>query len=109
MKKVAIIQQAPYLLDKKNTISKAVDIINAVSDQGAELIIFPEAFIAGYPAWIWRLRPGSDWEICEELHVRLFKNSIDLSSDDLEPMLKAAKEKRVRRLQRNPVLACIPA
>lgn len=95
MKKVAIIQEAPYILDKARTIKKAVEIINSVSEQGAELIVFPEAFIPGYPAWIWRLRPGSDWGICEELHARLLKNSIDLSSDDLKPILEAAKEKSV--------------
>ena len=95
MKTIAIIQEAPCILDKKMTIEKAVAIINSVADKGAELIVFPEAFIPGYPAWIWRLRPGGDWGICEELHVRLLKNSIDLSSDDLEPMLRAAKDKCV--------------
>ncbi|MBL4762145.1 MAG: carbon-nitrogen hydrolase family protein [Gammaproteobacteria bacterium] len=95
MKKIAIIQEAPYVLDKERTIKKAVEIINSVSAQGAELIVFPEAFIPGYPAWIWRLRPGDDWEVCEELHARLLKNSIDLSSDDLKPMLETAKEKSV--------------
>jgi nitrilase len=95
MKKIAIIQESPYVLDKERTIRKAVDIINSVSKQGAELIIFPEAFIPGYPAWVWRLRPGSDWGISEELHVRLLKNSIDISSNDLRPILDAAKEKSV--------------
>lgn len=95
MTKIAIIQEAPYVLDKERTINKAVEIINSVSEQGAELIVFPEAFIPGYPAWIWRLRPGGDWGTTEELHVRLLKNSIDLSSDDLNPLLKAAKEQRV--------------
>ena len=95
MKKIAIIQESPYVLDKERTIGKAVEIINSVSDQGAKLIVFPEAFIPGYPAWIWRLRPGGDWGICEELHVRLLKNSVDLSSDDLKPMLAAANDKNV--------------
>lgn len=95
MKKIAIIQEAPYVLDKKNTIEKAVEIINEASKQGAELIVFPEAFIPGYPAWIWRLRPGGDWGICEELHVKLLNNAVDLSSDDLKPMLNAARENSV--------------
>jgi len=95
MTKVAIIQQAPYVLDKVRTIKKAAEIIHSVAEQGAKLIVFPEAFIPGYPAWIWRLRPGSDWSVCEELHNRLLKNSIDLSSDDLKPMLAAAREKAV--------------
>jgi len=95
MKKIAIVQEAPYVLDKENTIKKAAKIIDSVSEQGAELIVFPEAFVPGYPAWIWRLRPGGDWGVSEELHVRLLKNSIDLSSDDLEPMLEAAKKNGV--------------
>jgi len=77
------------------TIKKAAEIIDSVSAQGAKLVIFPEAFIPGYPAWIWRLRPGADWTINEELHVRLLNNSVDLSSDELKPMLEAAKKNDV--------------
>ncbi|NQX89958.1 MAG: carbon-nitrogen hydrolase family protein [Halioglobus sp.] len=95
MSKIAIIQEAPCVLDRDNTIKKAVDIVNAVAEQGAELIVFPEAFIPGYPAWIWRLRPGGDWGICEELHGRLLKNAIDLSSNEIDPICQAAKEKGV--------------
>lgn len=95
MKKIALIQEAPYVLDKERTIQKAVEIINSVSEQGAELVVFPEAFIPGYPAWIWRLTPAGDWGINEGLHVRLLKNSIDLNSDDLKPILKAAKDKSI--------------
>jgi len=95
MKKVAIIQEAPYVLDKVRTIKKAAELINKVAEQGAQLIVFPEAFIPGYPAWIWRLRPGGDWGTSEEIHVRLLKNSVDLSSNDLKPMLDAAKDKGV--------------
>jgi len=95
MKKIALIQEAPYVLDKERTIQKAVEIIYSVAENGADLVVFPEAFIPGYPAWIWRLRPGGDWGISEELHVRLLKNSIDLTSDDLKPILKAANEKSI--------------
>jgi len=95
MPKVAIIQEAPCVLDREGTVKKAAEIINTVSDQGAELIVFPEAFIPGYPAWIWRLRPGGDWGVSEELHARLLRNSIDLSTNDLKPMLEAAKANNV--------------
>jgi len=95
MAKIAIIQEAPYVLDKARTVEKAAHIINIVAAQGAKLIVFPEAFIPGYPAWIWRLRPGGDWGVSEELHTRLFKNAIDLSSDDLKPMLLAARSNQV--------------
>ncbi len=95
MKKIAIIQEAPVVLDKIATIKKAAEIITSVASQGAELIVFPEAFIPGYPAWIWRLRPGADYATSEELHKKLLKNSVDLSSDDLKPILEATKAKGV--------------
>jgi len=94
MTKIAIIQESPVVLDKNKTIEKAVDIINKVSAQGAELIIFPESFIPGYPAWIWRLKPGGDWGVSESLHARLLKNSIDINNDDLAPIQMAAKKNR---------------
>ena len=53
MHKVAIIQEAPYVLDKVGSIKKAAELINSVAAQGAKLIVFSEAFIPGYPAWIW--------------------------------------------------------
>jgi len=95
MAKIAIIQEAPYVLDKVKTVEKAAQIIDTVAAQGAELIVFPEAFIPGYPAWIWRLRPGGDWGVSEELHTRLLKNAVDLSSDDLAPIMNAAKSNKV--------------
>lgn len=95
MKRIAIIQEAPCVLDKLGSIAKAVGLINSASDQGAELIVFPEAFIPGYPAWIWRLRPGGDWGTCEELHARLLRNSVDLSTDDLKPLQEAARQNGV--------------
>ncbi|MCJ8348511.1 MAG: hypothetical protein MJK17_03140 [Moritella sp.] len=49
------------MLDKARTVVQTANIINTVAAQGAELIVFPEAFTPGYPAWIWRLRPGGDW------------------------------------------------
>lgn len=95
MAKIAIIQEAPYVLDKARTVAQAASIIDTVAAQGAELIVFPEAFIPGYPAWIWRLRPGGDWGVSEALHTRLLKNAIDLSSDDLNPIMQAAKANQV--------------
>ena len=52
--------------------------------------MFPETFIPGYPAWIWRLRPGSDWGTNEEIHSRLLKSSVDLEAGELSPLCEAA-------------------
>lgn len=95
MAKIAIIQDSPVFLDRDKTMARAVDLIRQAATDGAKLVVFPEAFIPGYPAWIWRLRPGGDWGLCEQLHARLLKNAVDLGGDDLAPILAAAKDSQV--------------
>jgi len=95
MTRIAIIQESPVYLDRKKTIEKAVQLVEKAASDGAELVVFPEAFISGYPAWIWRLRPGSDWGTSEELHSRLLDSSVDISAGDLKPLCDAAKKNRL--------------
>ena len=95
MTQLAIVQKAPVFLDKQKTIELAVDCIEEAAANNAELVVFSEAFIPGYPAWIWRLRPGGDWGLSEELHQRLLRNAINIDSDDLQPLFKAAKQHHV--------------
>lgn len=92
MNKLAIVQKPPVFLDKANTIALAVDSVKEAAAQQADLVIFTETFIPGYPAWVWRLRPGGDWSLSEELYQRLFDNSINMESDDLLPLHDAARE-----------------
>jgi len=95
MKKIAIIQESPVFLDRKKTIEKAVKLVEQAASAGAELAVFPEAYISGYPAWIWRLRPGGDWGVSEELHSRLLDSSVDIDAGDLELLCDAAKNNKI--------------
>ena len=95
MPKVAIIQESPVLLDRSKTIEKAVQLIEQAASANAELIIFPEAYISGYPAWIWRLKPGGDWDLNEILHSRLLWSAVDIDAGDLEPLCDIARKNKV--------------
>lgn len=95
MSTVAIVQQTPIFLDRDSALQKTVTAINEAAMNGAKLIIFPEAFISGYPAWIWRLRPGTDREILTNLHAMAFSQSIHMQNDDLFPLRQAAKAHQV--------------
>lgn len=47
--KIAVVQAAPVLFDKKACVEKAVALIKECAENKAELIVFPELFIPGYP------------------------------------------------------------
>ena len=95
MAQLAIVQKAPVFLDKQNTIALAVASVEEAAAHGAELVVFTECFIPGYPAWIWRLRPGGDWGLTEELHTLLLDNAVNPDSGDMGPLYKAAKNNQV--------------
>src|SRR2546427_9291172 len=95
MSGVAIVQQAPVFLDRAATLAKAVAAIDEAAQAGARLIVFPEAFVPGYPAWIWRLRPGGDMGLSERLHSLLRANAVNLAGDDLAPLREAARRREV--------------
>lgn len=82
MTRIAIVQIAPVFLDREATLDKAVVALAEVARAGARLIVFPEAFVPGYPAWLWRLRPGTDVALTEQLHARLRANAVDLNAGD---------------------------
>ncbi len=83
MSKLAIVQVPPVFLDRRQTLRRAVEYIDQTVEQGADLVVFPEAYVPGYPAWVWRLRPGGDWGLSESLHERLLDQAVDLNRDDL--------------------------
>lgn len=50
----AVVQAAPVYLNRDATVDKACALIREAGRVGARLIAFPEAFVLGFPHWIWR-------------------------------------------------------
>jgi nitrilase len=92
--KVAVIQRPPVLLERRSSLEVALAAIEEAARAGASLLVFPEAYIPGYPTWIWRLRPGGDLRLSGELHARLRQNAVDLARADLQPLQDAAAKHR---------------
>ena len=95
MLKIALVQESPAILDKDKTLELTVGFIEKAAAEGAKLVVFPEAFVSGYPAWIWRLRPGSDWNIYEKLHSRLLNSAVNLERNELAPLRDAASKHNI--------------
>jgi nitrilase len=49
--KVAIAQVSPVYLDRERSIERACETIRDAAAGGAELVLFPEVWLAGYPYW----------------------------------------------------------
>jgi nitrilase len=57
---VAAVQATPVYLDRDATIDKVGRLTKEAAAQGADLVAFPEAFVPGYPDWVWRTTPWAD-------------------------------------------------
>ena len=47
--RVAVVQAAPVAFDREQTIAKVARLTAQAAEQGAKLVLFPEAFVPGYP------------------------------------------------------------
>ena len=88
--KVAAAQLSPIFLNKAKTVEKACKAILEAGENGAKLIVFPEAFISGYPDWVW-LIPNSKGADLNELYLKLVENAVSVPDDSTIKLCKAAK------------------
>ncbi len=88
--KVAVVQKPPVMLDRQATLESVINSVGEAVGEGASLVVFPEAYVPGYPTWIWRLRPGGDMALSADIHARLRNNAVDLAGGDLQPVCDAA-------------------
>jgi nitrilase len=89
--KVAAVQHAPVFLNKDATIDKACELIAQAASEGAKLAVFPEAFISGYPDWVWLL-PPSRKDLINALYRELLENAVTIPDPSVERLAKAAKQ-----------------
>lgn len=91
--KVAVIQAAPVLFDKTKTIAKISKLTDEAAAQGAELILFPEVFIPGYPRGLsFGTVVGSRSNEGRELFLKYWENAIEVPSADTEQLGNIAKK-----------------
>lgn len=89
--KVAAAQVAPHFLDRDKTIDQACDLISRAGKNGAKLIVFPEAYISGYPDWVWLVPNGSS-KMLDELYLALVENAVTIPDEATQQLSQAAKD-----------------
>lgn len=90
--KVAMAQIAPVWLDKMATLQKIEQTLEEAAGQKAELVVFGEALLPGYPFWL-ALTNGAAWDlkVNKEIHAHYARNSIQIEAGELDKILQLAK------------------
>jgi len=84
--KAAAVQAAPVFLDTDATVDKVLLLIGEAAGNGAQLVAFPEVFVAGYPYWSWIGNPveGSAW------FEKLARSAIEVPGPEIQKIAEAA-------------------
>jgi nitrilase len=79
--KAAVVQAAPVLFDRAATVNKACQLIREVAAQGAQLILFPEAFVPAYPRGLsFGMVVGGRTAEGRQLWQRYWENAVEVPS-----------------------------
>lgn len=94
--KVALAQISPVWLDKKSTLEKILSTLEEAVKENAELVVFGEGLLPGYPFWL-GLMDGAAWNKKEvkELHRQYVLNAVCIEKGELDAVCAFAKAKQI--------------
>jgi len=90
---VAVVQAAPVMLDAEATIDRVADWTQRAAREGAELVLFPEAFVSAYPRGLTfgtAVGRREDWG--RKAFAQYWQGSIAVPSAATERMGRIARE-----------------
>jgi nitrilase len=93
---VAVVQAASVAFDCKRTLEKALDLTRDAATMGAHLVLFPEAFLSGYPRGLdFGAVVGSRSDAGREEYRRYWESAIDMTGPEVAALGKAARSSSV--------------
>ncbi len=96
MTRVAVVQAAPVMFDTQRSLEKLAALTSDAAKRGAKLVVFPEAFIAGYPkGHDFGVRVGMRSPEGRDEFRRFFDSAIELPGDAASFIGEVAKSNGV--------------
>lgn len=87
---VAAVQISPAFLDRDATVDRACQAIAEAGSRGARLVVFPEAFVPGYPLWVWSIAPGQT-QALRALYAELLDQAVTVPGAAVAQLCEAAR------------------
>jgi nitrilase len=92
----AVVQAAPIVFDRERTITKLLDLTADAARRSADIVVFPEAFVAGYPKGLdFGARIGMRSASGREDFQRYFASAIEIPGPATEAMATAARNSNI--------------
>jgi len=88
---VAAIQASPVFMDLDASIDKAIQLLAEAAGNGANLAVFPEAFLPGYPLWVWFI-PAAKTHPLRSLYAQLHAQSVHVPGEAIQRLADGAAE-----------------
>lgn len=94
--RIAVVQAAPIMFDSRGCVDKALNYIDECAENGAQLIVFPELFIPGYPyGMTFGFTVGSRTEAGREDWKKYYDNSLLQDGEEMQQIIAAARKHAV--------------
>jgi len=92
--KLAAVQASSVFLNRDATINKACGLIEEAARAGASLVAFPEAFVSGYPVWVWFIPPGHT-QVLRALYAGLHERAVSIPDPVVSRLAEAAGDCKI--------------
>src|SRR5262249_51585743 len=91
---VAAVQAAPFYLNLERSLARALDLIAEASRRRAQLVVFPESWLPGYPAWLDLCRDVAVWDHqpTKRIYAQMLENSVAVPSRETQALGEAARK-----------------
>ena len=96
MTKLALVQKSPVFLDTTKSVGKAIKYIHEAKESSADIIVFGEGWLSGYPAWIDHSIHMGRWDQKEikEVWAQMFDDGIEIPGPQISKIQHAAQVTR---------------
>ena len=94
--KAAVVQAGSVMFDTPATLTKLAELTRAAASQGADIVVFPEAFVGGYPKGLdFGARIGMRSPEGREDFRRYYESAIELDGAECAQISAVARDNRV--------------
>jgi nitrilase len=94
--KVAVVQAAPVAFDRERTLDKLAALAADASKQGAQLVLFPQAFVSAYPRGLdFGAVVGGRTDAGREDFRRYWESSVDVPGPAVDHLSRTARTNHI--------------